>query len=274
MNGLRNKVAVITGATSGIGLATALRLAEEGVNLVLAGRHLDKGMQVQERASQKGIKAIFKATDVTREDDLADLFGMVEKEFGQLHFAFNNAGVESKNGPIEKATGDEYDHVMDTNVKGVLLSIKHEVPLMRKAGGGVIVNTCSIAGLIAFAYVSIYVASKHAVLGLTKSAALELAGENIRVNAVSPGAIETGILDRFVGHDEQYKADFAKMHPLSRVGKPEEIAAAVAFLFSDDAAFITGQSLTVEAAIQRHSRQWGGSFTGDSIQLTENRLCG
>ena len=245
MNGLRNKVAVITGATSGIGLATAMRLADEGVNLVLAGRRVDKGMQVQDRTSQKGIRAIFKATDVTREDDLADLFGIVEKEFGQLHFAFNNAGVESKNVPIEKTTGDEYDHVMDTNVKGVLLSIKHEVPLMRE-GGGVIVNTCSVAGLIGFADFSIYVASKHAVLDLTKSAALKLAKDHIRVNAVSPGAIETGMLDRFVGHDEQSKADFAKMHPLGRVGKPEEIAAAVAFLFSDDAAFITGQSLTVD----------------------------
>jgi NAD(P)-dependent dehydrogenase (short-subunit alcohol dehydrogenase family) len=246
MKGLQNKVAVITGATSGIGLATALRLAEEGVNLVLAGRRADRGAEIQDRVAKKGIKAIFKVADVTREDNLVDLFGMVEKEFGQLHFAFNNAGVESDACSVEKATGEEYNRVMDTNVKGVLLSIKHEVPLMRKADGGVIVNTSSIAGLVGLADYSIYVASKHAVLGLTKSAALELAKDNIRVNAVSPGAVETELFDRFVGHDDQMKAGFAKMHPLGRVGKPEEIAASVAFLFSDDATFITGQSLTVD----------------------------
>jgi NAD(P)-dependent dehydrogenase (short-subunit alcohol dehydrogenase family) len=246
MKGLQSKVAVITGATSGIGLGTALRLAEEGVNLVLAGRRAERGAEIRNRVAKKGIKAIFKVTDVTREDNLVDLFGMVEKEFGQLHFAFNNAGVESDACSIEKATGEEYNRVMDTNVKGVLLSIKHEVPLMRKADGGVIVNTSSIAGLVGLADYSIYVASKHAVLGLTKSAALELAKDNIRVNAVSPGAVETELFDRFVGHDDQMKAGFAKMHPLGRVGKPEEIAAAVAFLFSDDATFITGQSLTVD----------------------------
>lgn len=172
---------------------TTLRLADEGVNLVLAGRHADKGAEVQDRVAQKGIKAIFKATDVTCEDDLIDLFDRVEAEFGQLNFAFNNPGVESGACSIEKATGEEYDRVMDTNVKGALLSIKHEVPLLRKAGGGV-VNTSSIAGLIGFVNSSIYVASKHAVLGLTNSAALELAKDNIRVNAISPAAIETEML--------------------------------------------------------------------------------
>lgn len=196
---------------------------------------------------EKGIKAIFKATHVTCEDDLIDLFDRVEAEFGQLNFAFNNAGVEFGPCSIEKATGEEYDRVMDTNVKGALLTIKHEVPLLRKAGGGV-VNTSSIAGLIGFVNSSIYVASKHAVLGLTNSAALELAKDNIRINAISPAAIETEMLDWFVGHDDQMKVDFAKMHPFRRVGKPEKIAAVVEFLFSNDVTFITGQPFTIDGS--------------------------
>jgi NAD(P)-dependent dehydrogenase (short-subunit alcohol dehydrogenase family) len=246
MKGLKGRVAVVTGATSGIGKITALALASEGVNLVLAGRRADKGAEIQKQTADKGIRSVFKATDVSKEHEVQDLFDIVEKEFGRLDLAFNNAGVESEAAGIEAFGNDEYDRVMNANVRGTMLCLKYEVPLMRQTGQGAIVNNSSIAGLIGLANYSIYVASKHAVLGLTKSAALELAPAKIRVNAVSPGAVQTDMLDRFVNRDDGIKAGFAKMHPLGRVGTTEEIASAVLFLLSDDSAFITGQSLTVD----------------------------
>jgi NAD(P)-dependent dehydrogenase (short-subunit alcohol dehydrogenase family) len=246
MNGLKGKVAVVTGATSGIGKIAALALAEQGVNLVLAGRRTDKGVEIQKQTEAKGVKSIFQTADVAKESDIKKLFEIVEKEFGRLDFALNNAGVESEAAGVDAFNNEQYDQVMDTNVRGTMLSMKYEIPLMRKNGKGSIVNVSSIAGLVGFANFSVYVASKHAVLGLTKSAALELAHDSIRVNAVSPGAIQTDMLNRWVDNNDEAKAGFAKMHPMGRVGKPEEIAAAALFLMSDDSAFVTGQSLAVD----------------------------
>jgi NAD(P)-dependent dehydrogenase (short-subunit alcohol dehydrogenase family) len=246
MKGLKDKVAVITGATSGIGWDASLRLAEEGVNLVLAGRRADKGEELAAHVQKKGVKVIFKATDVTSEDSVEELFAVVEKTFGRLDFAFNNAGVESESAGIEAFSTSDYHRVMDTNVLGTLLSMKYEVPMMKKSGGGSIVNTGSIAGLIGMPNFSVYIASKHALLGLTKAVALELARENIRVNAVSPAAVQTEMFDRFVGNNEEVKAGFANMHPMGRIGQPSEIASVVAFLFSGESSFMTGQSITVD----------------------------
>ena len=246
MKGLKDKVAVITGATSGIGWDAALRLAEEGVNLVLAGRRADKGEELATHLQKKGVKVIFKATDVTSEDSVKELFEVVEKTLGRLDFAFNNAGVESESASIEAFSTSDYHRVMDTNVLGTLLSMKYEVPMMKKSGGGSIVNTGSIAGLIGMPNFSVYIASKHALLGLTKAVALELARENIRVNAVSPAAVQTEMFDRFVGNNEEVKAGFANMHPMGRIGQPSEIASVVAFLFSGESSFMTGQSITVD----------------------------
>jgi NAD(P)-dependent dehydrogenase (short-subunit alcohol dehydrogenase family) len=246
MNGLKGKVAVVTGATSGIGKITALALAEAGVNLVLAGRRTDKGAEVQKQTGERGIKSIFQTVDVVKEANIKKLFEVVENQFGRLDFAFNNAGVESEAADVGAFNNEKYDLVMDTNVRGMMLSMKYEVPLMRKSGKGAIVNVSSIAGLVGFAKFSIYAASKHAVIGLTKSAALELALDNIRVNAVAPGAIQTDMLNRWVDHEDEVKQAFAKMHPMGRVGKPEEIASTVLFLMSDDSAFITGQTIAVD----------------------------
>jgi NAD(P)-dependent dehydrogenase (short-subunit alcohol dehydrogenase family) len=246
MKALKGKVAVVTGATSGIGRTTALALADEGVNLVLAGRRADKGEEVRKQAEAMGVKALFQSTDVAKEGDIKKLFETVEREFGHLDFAFNNAGVESKAAGVEAFNNDEYNRVMDTNVRGTMLSMKYEVPLMLKSGQGAIVNTSSIAGVVGIANFSIYVASKHAVIGLTKSAALELAPHGIRVNAVSPGAVLTEMFDRFAGHNDDAKSAFSKMHPLGRAGTADEIADSVLFLLSDNSSFITGQSLAVD----------------------------
>lgn len=246
MKDLKNKVAVVTGATSGIGWDTALRLADEGVNLVLAGRRLEKGEELVHLVEKKGVKCSFKQTDITNEEGVEQLFTAIEKKFGQLDFAFNNAGIESEAASAEAFNKSDYQRVMDTNVMGTLLSLKYEIPLMKKAGGGSIVNTGSIAGLIGLANYSVYVASKHALLGLTKAVALEVARDKIRVNAVSPAAVQTEMLDRFVGHNDEMKAGFANMHPMGRVGQTEEIASAVAYLFSSESSFMTGQSLTVD----------------------------
>lgn len=246
MKGLKGKVAVVTGATSGIGEATALALADAGVNLILTGRNEEKGKRVRSLAEARNVKAIFRKADIKIESDVRGVFEEVKSVFGHLDFALNNAGVESEGCPLESFDSRQYESVMETNVLGTMLSMKFEIPLMRMAGRGSIVNVSSIAGLIGFPNFSIYVASKHAVLGLTKSAALELASENIRVNAVSPGAVQTSMLDRWVDNDERKKASFAKMHPLGRVGSPDEIASTVLFLMSEDAAFITGQSLAVD----------------------------
>lgn len=241
----QDKVALVTGATSGIGRITAKAFAAKGARVVLSGRRVEDGQAAVREIEQAGGAAIFVAADVSKESDVKALIEATVARFGRLDIAFNNAGVEWS-GPLETASEADYRRVFDTNVFSVITSMKYEVPVMRRTGGGVILNTSSIAGHIGMAETSLYIAAKHAVEGLTKSAALELAKHGIRVNSVAPAAIETPMFDRFAGNDRA-KYDYLKsMHPIGRLGKPEDIANAALFLCSEQSSFITGTSLLVD----------------------------
>lgn len=243
---LEGKIAIVTGASSGIGRASALALAQAGATVVAASRREAEGRETVALIERAGGRGRFVRADVSREADVAALVATAVNEFGRLDLAFNNAGVEGNGKPVTEETGENFDAVFDVNVKGLMFSMKHELSAMVKSGGGAIVNMSSIVGLIAFPGAAVYTASKHAVLGLTKAAALEHARTGIRVNAVSPGAVQTDMMERFVGGSEEAKAGFAAMHPMGRVGQADEIARVVTFLCSDAASFITGQSIAVD----------------------------
>ena len=248
MNTFTNKVALVTGGTSGIGSATALAFAREGAKVVVSGRREKEGNGIVSLIKKNGGEGMFIKTDVSSEADVAALVAKTFSAYGQLDAAFNNAGIEGEVGKqTHEQSVENYRAVMDINVLGVLLAMKHEVSAMLKNGGGAIVNNSSVGGLVGFPGVGVYVASKHAVIGLTKTAALEYATQGIRVNAVSPGGIETPMFDRFTeaigteAHDQ-----IAALHPIGRTGRPEEIAEAVLWLCSDKASFVTGQTLAVD----------------------------
>ena len=246
MNEFQGKVALVTGGTSGIGRATAIAYARNGANVVVAGRRVAEGEETVQLVRAKGREAMFVQTDVAQEAQVKNLVGRTLEQFGRLDFAFNNAGVEQQPTPFLEQKVETYDQVMDINVKGVWLSMRHEIPAMLKSGGGAIVNTSSALGLIAFPGMEIYVASKHAVIGLTKSAALEFAKQGIRINAVLPAAIETDMYRRFAGDKAEPRAAMAALHPIGRIGTPEEIADAVIWLSSAKSSFVTGHSLLVD----------------------------
>ena len=244
---LENKVILITGGTSGIGKATALKFAAAGSKVVLSGRREPEGQAVVDAIRGNGGEATYIKADVSNEADVQALVAKTVETYGRLDVAFNNAGVEHT-GPITESSRDDYQRLFDINVWGVLSSMKHEIPAMLKSGsGGAIINTSSIAGHIGMAGAAVYIASKHAVEGLTKTAALEHAKDGIRVNAVAPAAIETDMIDRFAGEEgSDARVGLASMHPLGRFGKAEEIADAVLFLASDASSFVTGTSLQVD----------------------------
>jgi NAD(P)-dependent dehydrogenase (short-subunit alcohol dehydrogenase family) len=237
------KVALVTGGTSGIGRATAIEFARAGAKVVLSGRREKEGAQVVAEIKKLGGEAAFVRADVAKEADVKAMVKFTVDKFGKIDIAFNNAGAEWK-GPLDQATEAEYRRVFDTNVWGVLNSMRHEIPMMLKNGGGAIVNTSSVAGHVGLAQVSVYIASKHAVEGLTKSAALEFAKKNIRINAVAPGPIATEMFDRFA--DDTLRDQIIAITPVGRIGASEEIAAAVLYLSSDAAKFTTGTSLVVD----------------------------
>jgi NAD(P)-dependent dehydrogenase (short-subunit alcohol dehydrogenase family) len=241
----KNKVVLVTGGTSGIGKATALAFAREGAKVVLSGRREKEGTEVVTEIQKAGGTATFVRADVSQEADVKALVEATVAAYGRLDVAFNNAGVESA-GPLDGVTEAEYRRVFDINVWGVLTSMRHEIPVMLKNGGGAIVNTSSVAGHIGMGGVSVYIASKHAVEGLTKSVALEFAKQNIRVNAVAPAAIETDMVDRFVGTEGESRDSLKNLHPVGRMGTSNEIAEAVLYLCSDNAKFTTGISLRVD----------------------------
>ncbi len=243
---LEGKVAIVTGGTSGIGRASAIELAKAGAKVVVSGRREKEGQETVQLIQKAGGTSLFVKVDITKESDIAQMVKKTLDTYGRLDIAFNNAGILA-HGPITQVTEEEYKQVFDANVKGVLLSMKHEVPAMLKSGGGSIINMSSIAGLISLKEVSIYSASKHAVVGMIKSAALELAKQNIRVNGVAPAGIETDMLTSFVPDLESQEAKkFRELHPMGRFGKSEEIASVVLFLASSASSFITGQTIAID----------------------------
>ena len=242
-NSFEGKVVLVTGGTSGIGKTTAIAFARAGAKVVLTGRREKEGEQVFAEIKKLGGEAAFVRADVAKDADVKKMVDFTLDKFGRLDVAFNNAGVEWS-GPLEKATEAEYRRIFDINVWGVLNSMRHEIPAMLKNGGGAIVNTSSVAGHVGLAQVSVYIASKHAVEGLTKSVALEFAKQKIRINAIAPGVIATEMFDRFA--DDAMREQLISIIPVARVGAAEEIAAAVLYLASDAAKFTTGSSLVVD----------------------------
>ncbi|BAU66124.1 short chain dehydrogenase [Stanieria sp. NIES-3757] len=241
-----DKVVLITGGGSGIGQATALKFASEGASVVIGNRNEKAGRETVALIQQAGGRASFYRTDVTESENIQNLIKYTVDTYGGLHAAFNNAGVDDPQAMTPEQTEDTFDLVMNVNVKGVWYSMKYEIEHMLANGGGAIVNTSSIAGLIGFPGHAPYVASKHAVLGLTKTAALEYAKQGIRINAVCPGAIETSLLENFTGGDSATREYMKSLHPIGRLGKPQEIADAVVWLCSDEASFVLGQGITVD----------------------------
>lgn len=240
------KVAVVTGGSSGIGRATALKLAREGATVVVAARREKEGEETVALVKLAGGRASFVRADVGREEDIESLVRRVVDEHGRLDIAVNNAGTEGHGAPVVDETMENIDDVLAVNVRGTLLSMKHEIPAMLASGGGAIVNLASIVAHVAFPGASVYTASKHAVLGLTRSAALEHARSGVRINAVSPGAVDTEMMDRFTGGNAGAKAALAGMHPMGRAARTEEIADAIAYLAGPGAGFVTGQTLVVD----------------------------
>jgi NAD(P)-dependent dehydrogenase (short-subunit alcohol dehydrogenase family) len=239
-----NPVVLITGALTGIGRAAALAFAREGSRLVVSGRHEEAGQALAIELRALSAEAEFVRADVRREDDVRDLVDQTVARFGRLDAAVNSAGTEGHPGPVTEQTADSYAATFDTNVLGTLLSMKHELRVMLAQCSGAIVNISSTNGHAGAAGASVYAASKHAVEGLTKSAALEVAGSGVRINAVAPGPTETGMLNRFAGSAER-KAGLVSTVPLGRVAQPNEIANAIVFLCSE-ASFTTGQVLPVD----------------------------
>lgn len=246
------KVVLITGGTSGIGRDTAVAFAKRGASVVVTGRREEEGKKTVDLVKQAGGKAAYFKADAAKEADAKAMVEFTVKTFGRLDVAFNNAGIEGDVGANVIEQGEKnYRQVFDINVGGVLFAMKYEIPAMVKNGtaGGAIINTSSVAGSIGLGGMSVYVASKHAVNGLSKTAALETAKLGVRINTVSPAAIQTDMMDRFVGDAQantEQRQGLASMHPIGRVGQTREIAEAVVFLASSGASFITGTDLLVD----------------------------
>ncbi|KAB1073282.1 SDR family NAD(P)-dependent oxidoreductase [Methylobacterium planeticum] len=242
---MSKQVILVTGALTGIGRAAALGFAKAGSTVVISGRHEEAGHALVAELRETGADAAFIHADVRREEEIANLVDRVVERFGRLDAAVNNAGTAGRPGPVTEQSAESYAATFDTNVLGTLLSMKHELRVMQAQRAGSIVNISSTYGHGGAAGASVYAASKHAVEGLTKSAALEAAASGVRVNAVAPGPTDTGMLDRFTGNPER-RAGLVWGLPLRRVGNPDEVANAIVFLASDRSSFTTGQILSVD----------------------------
>lgn len=242
---LDNKVALVIGGSTGIGRAAAIAFAQAGAKVIVAGRGEVRGKETEAMIQQAGAEGLFIQTDVSDDRSVQSLVEQTLDKFGRLDAAFNNAGIEGKVAPLAETTESDFDNIININLKGVYLGLKYQVQHMLENGGGAIVNTASIGGVVGFPNTAIYCASKHGVIGLTKTAALELAQSNIRVNAIAPGAVQTGLLNRMSGGEASAQA-VAQAIPMGRVSTPEEIALAVVWLCSDEASYITGQTLILD----------------------------
>ena len=249
MKRFEGKVALVTGGGSGIGRATALAFANEGAKVVIDDINVEGGEETLRMIKSTGGEAIFVKADVSKRAEVEAMVQKAIETYGRLDCAFNNAGIGEELKRVAKTTEDNWDRVMATNLKGVYLCMKYEIPHMLKQKKGAIVNTSSIAGLIGLSGQAAYVASKHGVVGLTKSVALEYATSGIRVNAVCPGVINTPLITHQLKDRPQMEKVYVDMEPIGRLGQPEEIAAAVLWLCSDEASFVTGYPLAVDGGV-------------------------
>jgi NAD(P)-dependent dehydrogenase (short-subunit alcohol dehydrogenase family) len=245
---MSDQVVLITGALTGIGRAAAIIFAQQGAHIVVSGRRDKEGQALVAELQGLAAEAIFVRTDVRKDEDVRNLVDQTVNRFGRLDVAVNNAGTEGTPGPVTEQTAETYTATFDTNVLGTLLSMKHELRAMLSQGSGSIVNVSSAYGSVGAAGASVYVASKHAVEGLTKSAALEVAGTGVRVNVVAPGTTNTGMLTRFTGTDKN-KAALVSTVPVKRLAAPEEIAHVIAFVASASASYMTGASIPVDGGM-------------------------
>jgi NAD(P)-dependent dehydrogenase (short-subunit alcohol dehydrogenase family) len=243
-----NKTALVIGGTAGIGRATAIAFAAAGANVVIAGLGASEGRAVEAEVRAVGVGALFIEADVSREADVQQVMARAVERFNRIDAAVNNAGIEGRFGPVHESTVDDFERIIGVNLKGVWLGMKYQIPHMLAHGGGAIVNTASSAGVTGIANVALYTASKHGVVGLTKATALELAASKIRVNAVAPGPVNTGLLHRMISGNIDISTIAASV-PMQRVSEPEETARAIVWLCSDAASFITGHTLVVDGGL-------------------------
>ena len=244
----KGKVALVTGAGAGIGRASTIAFAKEGASVVVGDVATESGNETAEMIKKNGGEAIFVKTDVSRANDVEMLVKNTVASYGRLDYAINNAGVEGKTATIADYAEQDWDRIIDINLKGVWLCMKYEIPAMLKHGGGAIVNVASIAGVVGFQGMPAYTASKFGVIGLTKVAALDYARANIRVNSVSPGIIHTAMVDRLVATNPEMEPSLVARTPMGRMAQPEEIASVIVWLCSDAASFVTGHNMVADGA--------------------------
>ncbi len=240
----KDKVALVTGGSFGIGKATAIAFAKRGAKVLVAD-WVEDGETLQ-AISEAGGEAVFTHCDISAESDIRAMVNKVLDTYGQLDFAFNNAGIEGEQAATAECSVENWDKVLGINLRGTWLCMKYELQHFLKKGKGAIVNTASVAGLVGFSGIPAYTASKHGMVGLTKTAALEYAKQGIRINAICPGLIRTPMVDRFTGKDKTVEQQYVDMEPVGRMGEPEEVAEAVLWLCSEAASFVTGHALAVD----------------------------